>query len=81
MKQPIYYKEAQKFLDECIKTRELVSLTVLLQDGTLRRYDGWMVISSHWKGGSHTLKSPTSKEIRKVRDILIFNINGHPIYL
>lgn len=81
MKQPIYYKDAQKFLDECIKTRELVSLTVLLQDGTPRRYDGWMVISSHWKGGSHTLKSPTSKEIRKVRDILIFNINGHPIYL
>lgn len=81
MKTPIYYKYAQKFLDECIKTRELVSLTVLLQDGTLRRYDGWMVISSHWKGGSHTLKSPTSKEIRKVRDILIFNINGHPIYL
>lgn len=81
MKTPIYYKDAQKFLDECIRTRELVSLTVLLQDGTLRRYDGWMVISSHWKGGSHTLKSPTSKEIRKVRDILIFNINGHPIYL
>ena len=81
MKSPIYYKDAQKFLDECIKTRELVSLTVLLQDGTPRRYDGWMVISSHWRGGSHTLKSPTSKEIRKVRDILIFNINGHPIYL
>ena len=49
--------------------------------GELRRYDGWQVISSHWRGGTHNLLNPSSGQKRKVIDVMMFEINGHPIYL
>lgn len=81
VKQPIYLKDAQRFLDECIKTREHVSILALKADGTPRRYDGWLVASSHWKAGTHTFRNPQSGQLRKIRDILIFKVNDHPIYI
>ena len=79
---PIYLKDAQKFLDECISTRELVNLTVLKLDGTKVEYKGWQVLSSHWKRGTHDLINPYARErIRKVIDVLIFEINGHQVYI
>ena len=75
---PIYLKDAQKFLDECIGTRELVNLTVLKLDGN----KGWQVLSSHWKRGTHDLINPYARErIRKIIDVLIFEINGHQVYI
>ena len=81
MKSAIHLKDAQKFLDECRKTRERVWVVALTQEGEINRYEGWLVQSSHWRGGTHDLYNPQSKQIRKVRDILIFEINGHPVYI
>ena len=81
VKSSIALKDAQLFLDECIKTHELVSVLALTAEGEIRRYDGWQVLSSYWLGGTHTLLNPASGQKRKVRDVLIFALNNHPIYL
>lgn len=81
VKQPIHLKDAQLFLDECCKTHEKVKIVALTSTGEIRRYDGWQVISSFWRAGTHNILNPVSGQKRKVRDVLIFFINEHPIYL
>lgn len=81
VKSAIHLKEAQLFLDECRRTREKVWVTALKKDGSIRHYDGWIVQSSHWTAGTHDLLNPKSGQVRKVRDVLIFNVNGHPLYI
>lgn len=80
-KTPLYLKEAQLFLDDCKQKKEAVYITALTKDGELRHYDGWLVQSSHWQAGTHDLRNPKSGQLRKVRDILIFEINNHPVYI
>lgn len=77
----LHLKDAQKFLDECTRNNETVSLTALKRDGSIIRFDGWRVTGSWWRGGTHRLLNPASGEIRQVRDILIFSINDHPVYI
>lgn len=81
VKSAIHLKEAQLFLDECKRTHEPVWLVTLNKEGEIRRYDGWQVISSWWRKGTHDLVHPRSGQKRKVRDVLIFSINGHPVYI
>jgi hypothetical protein len=81
VKSAIHLKEAQLFLDECKRTREPVWVVALSKDGTLHRYDGWLVQSGHFTAGTHDLVNPKSGQMRKVRDVLIFYVNGHPIYI
>ena len=81
VKSAIHLKEAQLFLDECQRTHELVWLVALKQTGEICRYEGWQVISSWWRRGTHDLLNPKNGEKRKVRDILIFEVNRHPVYL
>lgn len=81
VKSSIALKEAQLFLDECQKTHELVSVLALTAKGEIRHYDGWQVLSSWFLGGTHTLLNPKSGQKRKVRDVLIFAVNNHPVYL
>jgi len=78
---PVALKDAQLFLEECIQSHELVSLVALTADGEIRRYVGWQVLSSWYMGGTHTLVNPRSGRKRKVRDVLIFELNGHPVFL
>ena len=81
-KSAINLKAAQLFLDECIETRELVSIVALKQDGTKVVYEGWQVISSWWQRGTHNILNPKNRQqIRKLREVLIFEINGHPVYI
>ncbi len=81
VKKAIHLKEAQLFLDECKRTREKVWVVALDAEGVIHRYDGWLVQSSYWRAGTHDFYNPVSRQIRKVRDILIFEINGHPVYI
>ena len=81
IKSAIHLKEAQLFLDECLRTHELVTVVALTKDGEKITYKGWQVISSWWTRGTHDLRNPQSGQMRKVRDILIFEINGHPVYM
>ena len=80
-KAAIHLKDAQLFLDECLQKREKVWITALDKDGNVHHYDGWLVQSSYWRAGTHDLYNPVSRQIRKIRDVLIFEINGHPIYI
>lgn len=77
----LYLKDAQKFLDECVRTHETVFVTALTADGSVIRYNGWRVTSTWWRGGTVNLLNPRSGQIRKVRDVLIFMINNHPVYI
>lgn len=81
LKSAIHLKEAQLFLDECRRTNERVWLVTLTKEGEIRRYNGWQVISAWWTHGTHDLMNPQNGQKRKVRDVLIFSINGHPVYL
>ncbi len=81
VKSAIQLKEAQLFLDECIRTHELVTLVTLKQNGEIRRYEGWRVISSYWRRGTHDVMNPKSGQKRKITDVLIFEINRHPVYI
>lgn len=81
IKNALALKDVQVFLDECIRTHEPVWVVALSKDGEICRYDGWQVSSSHWRGGTHTLLNVDSRQHRKIRDVLIFSINNHPVYI
>lgn len=81
VKKAIHLKEAQLFLDECKRTHEPVWIVALTKDGELLKLDGWLVQSSYWTRGTHDFRNPRNGQFRKVRDILIFKVNGHPIFI
>ena len=81
VKSAIHLKDVQLFLDECQRKQERVWITALTSKGEIHQYDGWLVQSSHWRAGTHDFLNPVSRQIRKVRDVLIFSINGHPVYI
>lgn len=77
----IRMKDMQLFLDECAERHEAVFITALTRDGRKLQLDGWICTSGHWKGGTHNFRHPDSGQVRKVRDVLIFAVNGHPVYI
>lgn len=79
--EPVRLKEMQLFLDDCVNTHEPVSIVALSRTGEKMVMNGWIVTSGHWRGGTHNFRNPVSKQMRKVRDILIFSINGHTVYV
>ncbi len=81
MQSSLYIKDAQLFLDHCKQTQEPVSVVALKADGSILRLDGWVVISGWWRRGTHDFKNPRNGQIRKVRDVLLFYVNNHPVYL
>lgn len=50
-----------------------------LSTGDILEYKGARVVGSHWRGGVHRIKLPESHLFREIRDITIFEINGHEI--
>lgn len=38
-------------------------------------------ISHHYRSGTHTVRLMDSGQIRTFRDVTLFNIDGHPIYM
>lgn len=80
-KRPIHLNEGLQLLDIARETGQKVFVKAWDSSGNVIEYSGWLVSSSNWRGGWHRLISPVSNEIRTVPDILIFNINGHQIYL
>ena len=72
----------KKQLDIAKIRAQLVNLRCWeLKSGDIIEYRGWLVIGSHWRGGTHRLKNPVNGQIRMVRDITIFEFMGHEIYL
>ena len=80
-KRPIHFTEMKKQLDIAKIRAQLVNLRCWeLKSGDIIDYRGWLVIGSHWRGGTHRLKNPVNGQIRMVRDITIFEFMGHEIY-
>lgn len=80
-REPIHMNKGLQILDIAHETRQRVSVSAWDLKGNIIEYKGWMVSSSNWKKGWHKLINPVNNEIRTVPDIMIFNINGHAIYL
>ena len=50
-----------KALDHARIEGERVSIKAWkLENGEIIHLDGWWCISSHWRGGTHTFKSPVN---------------------
>lgn len=81
VKTALYIRDAQLFLNECIRTRERVRVIALKADGTPVSYDGWLVSSQNFRAGTHKLINPKNRQVRQIRDVLIISINEHPVYL
>lgn len=82
VKKPIHLTEMKKQLDIARIRAQLVYIRCWeLKSGDIIDYQGWLVIGSHWRGGTHRLKNPVNGQVRMVRDITIFDYMGHEIYL
>ncbi len=68
-------------LDLAAKYRQKVHLKAWKKDGNVVDYSGWIPVGAHWRGGIHRLMNPVNKEVRAVIDVLIFEYNGHTVYL
>lgn len=51
-----------------------------LSTGDTIEYDGWTIVGSHYRGGTHRLRNPRNGQIRLVRDCTIFEYMGREVY-
>ena len=77
----IYWKDMIKTLDIASINKETVNVDAWASDGTIIHYEGWQVLGRYWKGNIHKLVNPVNGQIRAVKDIYIFRINGLTVYL
>ena len=68
-------------LDLAAKYRQKVHLKAWKKDGNEVDYIGWLPLTGHWRGGIHRLMNPQNGEVRAVIDVLIYEFNGHTVYL
>ena len=78
---PISLQEAKAYLDECAAKHEVVSIVALARDGHKVVMNGWTVTSGNSVGRTHNYRSNENGEIRKIIDVLLFYVNGHPVYI
>lgn len=80
-KEAIHINVVQQLLDKAARDSQLVNVRAWRKDGEAVNYLGWQPTSGHWRGGLHRLRNPQNGEIRAVIDVLIYELNGHPVYL
>lgn len=73
----IHISIVRKILEE----GQPVDLKVINKKGEIISYKNIVSISSHFRGGTRNIKSLTSNEIRKIRDVCIIEINDEEVYL
>lgn len=79
---PIHINDMRKALDIAAIRNQTVNLKCWkISTGDILTYDGWLVKSGHWRGGTHRLINPRNRQIREVRDVCIFEFMGHEIYM
>ncbi|MDO4984390.1 MAG: maintenance system killer protein [Prevotella sp.] len=81
MKDALHINYVLEQLDLAAKYKQRVQLKAWKKDGNEVDYDGWIPVGSHWRRGIHRLMNPVNGEIRAVIDVLIFEFNGHTVYL
>lgn len=77
----IHINELRRTLDVCRIDRARVDVECWAMDGRILHYKDWLVKSGSWRQGTHNLLNPLNGQVRKVRDVFIFRLNGHPVYL
>lgn len=71
-----------KALDHARIDNELIQLKAWkLSNGEIIELNGWWVLSSHWRGGTHTFKNPANGEMRTLRDVTIHEFMGREVYM
>lgn len=78
---PISLQEAKAYLDECAEKHETVNIMALAHDGHKIVLKGWTVTSGNSVGRTHNYRNNENGEVRKIIDVLLFYVNGHPVYI
>lgn len=52
-----------------------------MSTGEIVEVKGAVYLGGYMRRGTHLIKIPASQQIRRIRDIMIFEINGQTIYL
>ena len=52
-----------------------------ISTGDILHYKDATYVGQNRRGGTHTIRLMDSGQIRTFRDITLFNIDGHPIYI
>lgn len=82
MKEAYHINYVLEQLDLAAKYRQRVHLKAWKKEnGEVADYSGWIPTSGHWRGGIHRLMNPVNGQVRAVVDALIFEFNGHSVYL
>lgn len=81
MKEAVHINEVLQLLDKAGRECKKVNVRAWKKDGNEVDYIGWLPLTGHWRGGIHRLMNPVNGEIRAVIDVLIFEFNGHTVYL
>lgn len=64
-----------------LNAREPVDLDIWKSDGSIQRYSGCVSLRYDYYGGFRNIKILASGEIRRVRDICIFAVNGLEVFI
>lgn len=82
MKEALHINYVLEQLDLAAKYRQKVQLKAWKKENAeVVDYSGWIPVGSHWRGGIHRLMNPVNGQVRAVIDVLIFEFNGHTVYL
>ena len=81
MKEALHINEVLQLLDKAGEERKKVNVKAWKKDGNEVDYIGWLPLTGHWRGGIHRLRNPKNGEVRAVIDVLIYEFNGHTVYL
>jgi len=81
MKEALHINEVLQLLDKAGEERRKVNVRAWKKDGNEVDYIGWLPLTGHWRGGIHRLMNPQNGEVRAVIDVLIYEFNGHTVYL
>lgn len=81
MKEAVHINEVLQLLDKAGEERKKVNVRAWKKDGNEVDYIGWLPLTGHWRGGIHRLMNPQNGEVRAVIDVLIYEFNGHTVYL
>ena len=81
MKEALHINYVLEQLDVAAKYHQKVDLKAWKKDGNVVDYSGWIPVGAHWRGGIHRLMNPINGDVRAVIDVLIYEFNGHTVYL
>lgn len=66
---------------EMLQHPEPVELTIVTAKGEIQHYQNCISLRYNFRTGTRTIKLLTSGQIRQVRDVCIFQINGMEVFL